>query len=185
MKKTLFSVLAIFVLSLSTMIPVNAESDNNNVSNQFSGGGFFENETNIPPLNSLGTDVSTLESAPTCAQTFYHAVSTVPMQVATTWGDYRSLMWGFNLTSTSKTTLGPMVTVTMPTASVNGRPINPPYTAHSEPVTYNFHGSLKNYDYMGGNYTLKKGDIVIFTWLITKNSDPTKGAYRYIRCQMN
>lgn len=78
-----------------------------------------------------------------------------------------------------------MVTVSMPTASVNGRPINPPYTAHSTSVTYNFHGSLKNYDYMGGNYTLKKGDIIIFTWLITKNSDPSKGAYRYIRCQIN
>lgn len=41
MKKTLFSILAIFILSLSTMILVNAESDNNNVSNQFSGGGLI------------------------------------------------------------------------------------------------------------------------------------------------
>lgn len=68
---------------------------------------------------------------------------------------------------------------------LNERPINPPYQPHTQSVAYNFHGSLKNYSYMGGSYTLKKGDIVNLNWLVTKNSDPTKGAYRYIRCQVN
>ncbi|AJG79600.1 MULTISPECIES: hypothetical protein [Bacillus cereus group] len=183
MKKTVCSTLAVFILSLSTIVPVNAES--NNVSTEFSGGGFYDSKTNTLPHEFSKTDVSSLGLAPSCSQTFYHSVSTVPMQVANAGGDYRSLMWGFNLTSTAKATPGPTVTVSMPTASVNERPLNPPYQPHTQSVAYNFHGSLKNYSYMGGSYTLKKGDIVNLNWLVTKNSNPTKGAYRYIRCQVN
>lgn len=177
MKKTLFSALAVFILLLSTRIPVNAQDNIN-------GGGFFDSETNMPSSN-VDSDASILATPPSCNQVFYHSVSTVPMQIANVGGDYRSLMWGFNLTSTTKELLGPIVTVSMPSATINDRPINPPYAPHTESVTYNFHGSLKNYQYIGGSYTLKKGDIVNLNWLITKTSDPSKEAYRYIRCQVN
>ncbi|WP_336770798.1 hypothetical protein [Bacillus bombysepticus] len=65
MKKTVCSTLAVFILSLSTIVPVNAES--NNVSSEFSGGGFYDSKTNTPPHEFSKTDVSSLGSAPSCS----------------------------------------------------------------------------------------------------------------------
>lgn len=177
MKKTIFSALAVFILLLSAINPVNAQDNNN-------GGGLLDSETNIPS-NNVDSDMSVLATAPSCSQVFNHSVSAVPMQVTTVTGDYRALTWGFNLTSASIVLLGPAVIVSMPSATVNDQSINPPYAPHTQAATYNFHGSLKNYSTLGGSYTLKKGDIVNLNWLITKVSDPSKGAYRYIRCQVN
>ncbi|SFD59577.1 hypothetical protein [Bacillus sp. UNCCL81] len=127
------------------------------------------------------------DGIPTCSRTFYHAVSTVPMQITHVSGDYYSLAWGFLLTPETQAYLGSLVTVSMPTATINGQAINPPYGPHKNySSSYNFHGSLKNYNYKGqsGGGTLKKYDVIYFYWLINSVSDPDKGAYRYIRCRI-
>lgn len=178
MKKAIFSVSIVLTLFLSNLNPANAQDNNN-------GGDFLDSETNMSSSN-IESDMSvSASSTPSCNNVFTHTVATVPMQVAKVTGDYRALSWGFNLTTTSKRLLGPIVIVSMPSATINGRAINPPYSPHTREVAYNFHGSLKNYSYMGGSYTLKKGDIVNLNWYITKSTDPSKGAYRYIRCQVS
>ncbi|WP_248563229.1 hypothetical protein [Niallia sp. NCCP-28] len=94
------------------------------------------------------------------------------------------MMWGFNLTSSAKAHLGPIVVVTMPSATVNGTAINPPYQAHSEGSLYNFYGSLKNYQTIkGSKKSLGKGDIVSLSWYIT-GSTLGKTAYRYQTCKV-
>jgi hypothetical protein len=181
MKKIVFYIFAILILLVSYTFPVNANTDDN-VIEQYSGGGFLDTvlEDETPDPAPPPPD----DGIPSCSRTFYHEVSTVPMQVANAGGDYRSLMWGFNLTTATASLLGPTVTVSMPAATINGRTINPPYAPHTEPATYNFHGSLKNYQYIGGSYTLKKYDVVYFNWLVKSVKDPTKGAYRYVKCRV-
>jgi RHS repeat-associated protein len=65
--------------------------------------------------------------------------------------------------------LGPTVTVSMPLADVNGRPINPPYAPHVGAPSYDYHGSMRTYTYLGpggGTHPLKVGDRVEFLWNI-------------------
>lgn len=69
----------------------------------------------------------------------------------------------------------------MPSAAVNSKAINTPYEPHSEGASYNFHGSLKNYQIKGQIYPLKKGDIVNLTWHITTIRQEQ---YRYLTCKM-
>ncbi len=66
--------------------------------------------------------------------------------------------------------LGPLVTVTMPLADVNGRPISPPYSPHTKVPTYDFHSSMRVYTYLGrggGTHSLKLGDTLEMLWLVT------------------
>lgn len=92
------------------------------------------------------------------------------------------LAWGFKLTRVAIGKLGGVVEVTMPTATVNGHAINPPYRPHTELSTYNFHGSFYRYDRTGSKheYTLATGDKILFYWVIF--GDTGSDAYRYIRC---
>ncbi|PAE11607.1 hypothetical protein CHI02_14180 [Niallia circulans] len=92
-------------------------------------------------------------------------------------------MWGFHLTSSARSFLGQIVVVKMTSATVNSKAINTPYEPHSEGASYNFHGSLKNYQIKGQNYQLKKGDIVNLTWHIT-GTNPERCGYRYLTCKM-
>lgn len=193
LKKSLLLVPSLFLVLTSNINAVNAEDNNN-------GGGYINSESpstlrsnldsgievNVEPDIDPDTDPdgSNSSSIPSCGKTFYHAVSTITTQVKPAFGDYRTLAWGFNLTKETQRFLGPEVAVTMPVATVNDRPINPPYDLHIREVTYNFHGSLKNYQDMGSSKTLKKGDVVNFNWLITKFPNSTQGAYRYLRCKV-
>ncbi|MEI5011623.1 hypothetical protein RB196_34075 [Streptomyces sp. PmtA] len=62
-----------------------------------------------------------------CTGAWTHAVSTVTFQRATG----GTLAWGFKLSHTARTDLGPTVTVSMPYAYVNGKAISPPYGPHT------------------------------------------------------
>ncbi|MBG9788865.1 hypothetical protein [Brevibacillus laterosporus] len=185
MKKALISSLAVLGLILSTVLPAAyAEKDNKKIKDTYSGGSFYNgssyNYTNILPFGSEPDD-----DIPYCQGTFSHEVSDVTFQAVNVGGDQRSLTWGFELSSKSAK-LGPTVAVSMPVATVNDNPINPPYQTHTNTVTYNYHGSLKKYGYIGksGGGVLEKNDIVFFTWLINSVKDPKQGAYRYIKCRV-
>ncbi|MFC5804781.1 hypothetical protein [Streptomyces formicae] len=115
-----------------------------------------------------------------CTGTWTHAVSTVTFQRATG----GTLAWGFKLSHTARANLGPTVTVTMPYAYVNGKAVNPPYGPHTALSTYNFHGSVKKYQYVGGGSgTIATGNKVTFYWFL-KGSKPNSAADRYITCKV-
>lgn len=113
-----------------------------------------------------------------CTGTFTNKVANVPFQRSKA----GSLTWGFKLTKIAIEKLGPVVTVSMPTATVNGKAINPPYTPHTEVSTYNFHSSLWKYQIIGqrGTHELGTGNKVLLYWVIIGSTG--EGAYRYIRC---
>ncbi|MEU2491054.1 hypothetical protein [Streptomyces sp. NPDC007883] len=115
-----------------------------------------------------------------CTGAWTHAVSTVTFQRATG----GTLAWGFKLSRTARTNLGPTVTVSMPYAYVNGKAVNPPYGPHTAVNTYNFHGSMKKYQYVGGGSgTIATGNKVTFYWFL-KGSRPNSAADRYITCKV-
>lgn len=115
-----------------------------------------------------------------CTGTWNHAVSTVAYQRA----PGGTLAWGFWLTSTAKANLGPVATVSMPYAHVNGKAINPPYSPHTQGSGYNFHGSMNRYQFIGGSAgTIATGNKLTFYWFI-KGSKPNTAADRYITCQV-
>ncbi|MFH8620222.1 hypothetical protein ACH4E8_34795 [Streptomyces sp. NPDC017979] len=115
-----------------------------------------------------------------CTGTWTHSVSTVQFQRASG----GTLAWSFKLSNAAKAALGPTVTVTMPYAYVNGRAINPPYGPHTEPNWYNFHGSIKGYQFIGGGSgTIQTGNKLTFYWYL-KGSRPNSAADRYITCKV-
>lgn len=115
-----------------------------------------------------------------CTGTWNHAVSAVQFQRATG----GTLAWGFWFTTQAITILGPTVTVSMPYAYVNGAAINPPYQPHTQGTGYNFHGSLNNYQFIGGGSgTIQTGNNVTFYWYAI-GSRPNSAADRYITCQV-
>lgn len=115
-----------------------------------------------------------------CTGTWNHAVSTVTYQRA----PGGTLAWGFWLTNTAKANLGPVATVSMPYAYVNGKAINPPYSPHTQGSGYNFHGSMNRYQFIGGSAgTIATGNKLTFYWFI-KGSKPNTAADRYITCQV-
>ncbi|MFB5762750.1 hypothetical protein [Paenibacillus medicaginis] len=184
-KKWLLLILAFYFLFFSTTLPVNAAAQLENGNESHSGGDFWGTTNEGMTIEPFAEDPD--DGIPACQGTFYNEVSNIPVQVANAGGDNRSLAWGFNLTPTARTLLGSTVIVSMISATVNGNSINPPYVPHTNTSTYNFHGSLKNYNYIGqsGGGTLKKNDTVYFYWTITSVKDPKVGAYRYIRCRVN
>lgn len=115
-----------------------------------------------------------------CTGTWTHAVSTVTFQRAAG----GTLALGFKLSNTARANLGPTVTVTMTYSYVNGKAINPPYGPHTAISTYNFHGSMKKYQYVGGGSgSIATGNKVTFYWFL-KGSKPNSAADRYITCQV-
>jgi hypothetical protein len=113
-----------------------------------------------------------------CTGTWTNVVANVTFQRSTG----GSLTWGFKLTRVAIGKLGGIVEVTMPTATVNGHAINPPYSPHTEPSTYNFHGSLYHYNRIGSShrYTIATGNKILLYWVIF--GDTGTDAYRYVRC---
>jgi hypothetical protein len=113
-----------------------------------------------------------------CTGTFAGPVSNISLQRSRT----GSLTWSFKLTKIAIGKLGPVVEVTLPTAKVNGKAINPPYSPHTKVSTYNFHGSLWKYQIIGqqGTHELATGDEIFLYWLILGSTG--EDAYRYIRC---
>ncbi|HXC84949.1 MAG TPA: hypothetical protein VNV62_24140 [Trebonia sp.] len=105
-------------------------------------------------------------------------VANVLFQRAKTGG----LAWGFFLTKVAREKLGAVVTVTMPVATINNKAINPPYSPHTRSSGYNFHSSLKFYNFVGSKtrHEIKTGDKLLLYWVIV--GEKHEGAYRYVRC---
>lgn len=112
-----------------------------------------------------------------CTGTWSNVVANVTFQRSKN----GALTWGFKLTRVAIGKLGPVVEVTMPTATVNGHAINPPYSPHTEPSTYNFHSSFYKYHRVGdGDHTLATGNKILLYWVIFGSTGTN--AYRYVRC---
>lgn len=74
----------------------------------------------------------------------------------------RSIQWAFFIRPSAYSKYQPEVTVRLTDATVNGVKINRPYEAHTESPSYNFHGSMKNYQVAGTNKALQSNDIIEF-----------------------
>jgi hypothetical protein len=77
-----------------------------------------------------------------------------------------TLTWSYRLMPTTRTLLGGTVTTYIASASINGLAINPPYSSHTEASTYDFHSSLRTYQYLrplSGSAALLPGDWVLIT----------------------
>ncbi len=84
------------------------------------------------------------------------------------------LYWDAFLTSSARAQFGTPVLVGMPYASIDGAAINPPYQDHLEPFTYDFHASLKKYQFFGGGGgTIATGQYLSMLWLLY--SDQVQG----------
>ena len=117
-----------------------------------------------------------------CTGLWPHPVSNVYFRTAS---DGR-LYWDYRLSPSTRATLGSEVTTLMTAASVNNRSINPPYNPHTRVSTYNFHGSMINYQYIGrsGGGTIKNGDWLLLTWFSVGVLNPRAVATRTIACQV-
>jgi hypothetical protein len=114
-----------------------------------------------------------------CVGAWTNVTSTVTIQRAPD----GTLAWGFRLSRKAMALLGPVVTVSMPFALVNGRPIAPPYAPHTEENTYNFHSSMNNYQFIGGGGgALQTGDLVAFYWGMRGTTDTA--AFHFMICQV-
>jgi len=103
--------------------------------------------------------------------------------------DPHRLEWHLSITPYEEEHLGPIVTVWIALAGVNYYQINPPYSPHSEDVSYDFHGSLTSYTYLKstkkrGGGILKRGDNVFLYWDFASVSRPGDIAWAYIDCFM-
>lgn len=88
------------------------------------------------------------------------------------------LYWSFYLTSNSRRYLGSPVTVYMPSASVNGYAINPPYQRKTEESSYDFHASMLTYQFLvpfRGAQRLNAGDRLRMVWYISGSNRTSRG----------
>jgi hypothetical protein len=132
-----------------------------------------------PADRSPADAASAAAATSTCSGWFHHAVSNVYFYKVGA-----RLFWDFYLTNAAQTFLGPTVTVSMPFAYINGRPINPPYAPHSRPSWYDFHSSIERYQYIGGGGgTIGRGQALTLYWWIA-GSIPGRSADRYITCSI-
>jgi hypothetical protein len=96
-----------------------------------------------------------------------------------------TLAWNIKPASQARSVLGPEVTVTMPSADVNGTAINPPYQPHTGPSWHNFHGSINKFNYIGSSHTgtINTGDVLTFSLRIqgAKSNIAVEGS---LRCQV-
>ena len=85
----------------------------------------------------------------------------------------RSIAWGLVIDKEDQKKMGSEIRVSPLVSRVNGDLINDPYQTHYAAPDYNFHGSLKKYQYRGksGGGTLKKGDSIILEFGII-TTDP-------------
>ncbi|QTB12554.1 hypothetical protein J2B92_17080 [Lysinibacillus sphaericus] len=76
--------------------------------------------------------------------------------------DQRALSWGLFINKEDQKNYGSEVRVMLNSSRVNLGGINQPYAPHLQHPDYNFHGSFKNYQWLGqpGGGTLKKGDKI-------------------------
>lgn len=97
--------------------------------------------------------------------------ATMTVQIAKD-SNTRTLQWGLHLNPGSQSKFGDKVTTKLLASRINYSNINPPYAPHTERPNYSFHGSLKNYQLIGGGGgTLQKGDKVYLNFHILGSND--------------
>lgn len=124
---------------------------------------------------------------PACQGPFTDSVATVDFETVPLGNNNYQLNWSFQLTAQAQTDLGPLVSVSMPAASVNGNNINPPYAPHNGyPSYYDFHAKMSKYQYIGSSRigTLHSGDIMSFGWSVESDTNGNS-AWRDTACQIN
>ncbi|MBE9077934.1 hypothetical protein IQ241_11625 [Romeria aff. gracilis LEGE 07310] len=118
-----------------------------------------------------------------CDGTFSHEVGNVYFTY-----DYATgrLAFAFILSPGSQLILGQNVTVAMLEAVVGWYKINPPYAPHTQTSNYQFHGSIRNYNRLGssGNFTVQRGDRILFTWLATSTDNRRAAVIRAVECRI-
>lgn len=115
---------------------------------------------NIIPQNSAQATEET-----SCTNTFYgvNGYASAVVQTAKVFNSLeRSIAWGLKIDSADQSKFGSEVRVDLGSSRINLSAINPPYATHYEEPSYNFHGSLKKYQWKGqsGGGTLRYGDEV-------------------------
>jgi len=95
-----------------------------------------------------------------------------------------TLGWDFYLTVLAIIDLGPVVKTQIDGAFINGQPINPPYRAHIEFATYDFHSSLNRYQFIGkaGGGSLRTNDYLQVLWEVDSMVYEGEYALRDIEC---
>ena len=123
---------------------------------------------------------------PACFGKFTNIVANIIIQTGSN-STGSTLQYGLFLTPTTEAVLGPLVNVRMVAATVNGKPINPPFGNYfAYPWDYTFHGSLVYPNYMSGYSGPKQlqiGDVVSFAWGITSDSN-NNSAWGDTTCQI-
>lgn len=107
-----------------------------------------------------------------CIGKFFSADGESYVNIQTNTGSVnRSLQWSFFINSSAYKLYSPQVKVMMTPVWVNGVYANSPYSPHTQSPSYNFHGSMKNYQVSGINKALKAGDRVKLFWRATNPSN--------------
>jgi len=109
---------------------------------------------------------------PPCAGTFSSWWSPATITIRRSPAPVGRIDWNFLLTPTAQFVFGPTVTVWIDRAYVNGREITSPYSPHTEPSNYDFHGSLNSYNWRGsaGGGTIQTGDQLALYWTLESDS---------------
>ncbi|MCH1627410.1 hypothetical protein [Fredinandcohnia quinoae] len=153
MKKIAIFLFVLIMMVGSLITPANAEEPN-------------DIELNLEATDIELTDIDPGDGILSCERSFLSSDGDlyVNMQAAAVDSTTRSLQWGFRIKESARTKFGSQVKVELKTARVNNKDINPPYAPHTNSPSYNFHGSMKNYQFkgIGGGGTLKKYDLVYF-----------------------
>lgn len=170
MKKYMTFLLTLMLLVGLSLAPVQAEELAEDLINVPNG---------IANPEELLRGVDPGDDTPSCSGSFSspNGDAYTSMQVGAIDSTYRTLIWGLWIKPSAQSKYGSEVETRLLNASVNGSDINPPYAPHKEEPDYNFHGSLKNYNFKGksGGGSLKKNDIVYFQWSLvsTKTHEGT------------
>jgi hypothetical protein len=174
------ALIAAAIFGVATASAASAASPHGNAvaaASAVNAGAFETSARSIPTVPAVPKTPSTPKNGQ-CAGAWGNVVSNVVFQRATTGG----LAWGFFLTKIAQEKLGPVVAVDITAATINNRAIHTPYAEHVQSSNYNFHASLKNYEFIGSRvlHTIKTGDKLNLIWFIEGSSG--EDAYRYVRC---
>ena len=114
----------------------------------------------------------TLAADPPCAGTFTSWWSPAVITIRRSPAPVGRMDWNFLLTPLSKLAFGPVLTVWIDRAYVNGREITSPYGSHTEVNTYDFHASLNSYNWKGASSggTIQTGDQLAMYWSLQSDT---------------
>jgi hypothetical protein len=126
--------------------------------------------TLISPVAAPATPASA--ATPLCAGTFTSWWSPADITIRRSPAPVGRMDWNVLLTPTARFAFGPVLTVSIERAYVNGKQIASPYPGKTEVNTYDFHASLLNYNLIGRTTggTIQTGDLLELYWHFQSNS---------------